>query len=56
MDDRVFTLAVLGLACVLVGQITDASDQAYIVIGGVYMFLSTYVAVTNRRNGNGNGK
>lgn len=55
MDDRVFFLAVGGLVCVLVGQITGAANEAYVVIGGVYAFLSTYVAITSRKNGNGNG-
>ena len=46
----------MGLGVVLVGLILHAANEAYVVIGSVYAFLSTYVAVTNRRNGNGNGK
>lgn len=53
MDDRVFVIAIGGLFVVALGQITNASNEAYIVIGMVYTFLSTYVAVTNRKNGNG---
>lgn len=51
MDDRVFAIAVGGLILVAFGQLTNADQGSYIVIGGIYAFLSTVVTVANRRNG-----